>query len=45
MMSVVESGAASFYIEDRQLVAIVYRTDPVEYIYRWTQIPEDQGSI
>ncbi len=42
MMSVVESGAASFYIEDRQLVAIVYRTDPVGHIYPMDQIPEDQ---
>lgn len=42
MMSVVESGAASFYIEDRQLVTIIYRTDPVGHIYPMDQIPEDQ---
>ena len=38
----VESGDASFYIEDKQVVTIVYRTDPEWNIYPLGQVPPDQ---
>lgn len=41
-MGVIESGDCSFYIEDKQIVTIVYRKDPVWNIYPMEKIPEDQ---
>lgn len=42
MMAVIESGDATFFIEERQLAKIVYRTNPVWPIYPIDKIPEDQ---
>ena len=42
-MAVIESGDASFYLADRQLDKIVYRTNPVWPIYPIDAIPEDQS--
>jgi len=41
-MAVIESGDASFYIEDKQIVFIVYRINPEWPIYPIDQIPADQ---
>ena len=41
MMAVIESGDATFYIEDRQLDRIVYRTNPVWPIYPIDGVPAD----
>ena len=41
MMAVIESGDASFFIEERQLARIVYRVNPVWPIYPIDGIPED----
>lgn len=38
----VESGDASFYIEDKQVITIVYRTDPEWNIYPLGLVPPDQ---
>ncbi len=42
-MAVIESGDASFFIADRELEKIVYRTNPVWPIYPIDDIPEDQS--
>lgn len=42
-MAVIESGDASFFIEDKQLAQIVYRVNPVWPIYPIDAIPEDQS--
>ena len=42
-MAVIESGDATFYIADRQLEKIVYRTNPVWPIYPIDGLPEDQS--
>lgn len=42
-MAVIESGDASFFIADRELEKIVYRTNPVWPIYPIDAIPEDQS--
>lgn len=41
-MGVIESGDCSFYIEDQQVVTIVYRKDPDWHIYPMDKIPADQ---
>ena len=41
-MGVIESGDCSFYIEEKQIVTIVYRKDPVWNIYPLEKIPADQ---
>ncbi len=41
-VGVIESGDASFYIEKKQIVTIVYRKDPVWNIYPMDKIPVDQ---
>lgn len=41
-MGVIESGDCSFFIEDKQIVTIVYRKDPVWNIYPMEKIPADQ---
>ena len=41
MMAVIESGDASFFIEERQLASIVYRTNPVWPIYPIDGVPAD----
>ena len=41
-MAAIESGDASFFIEQKQVVRIVYRTNPVFPIYPIDQIPETQ---
>ncbi|MDO4758907.1 MAG: OstA-like protein [Rikenellaceae bacterium] len=41
MMAVIESGDATFYIVQRQIEKIVYRTNPVWPIYPIDGIPED----
>lgn len=41
MMAVIESGDATFFIEERQLAKIVYRTNPVWPIYPIDNIPAD----
>lgn len=41
-MGVIESGDCSFFIEDKQVVSIVYRKDPVWNIYPLEKIPADQ---
>lgn len=41
-MGVIESGDCSFYIEDKQIVTIVYRKDPTWNIYPMEKIPADQ---
>lgn len=42
-MAVIESGDASFFIEDKQLAQIVYRVNPVWPIYPIDDIPENQS--
>ena len=42
-MGVIESGDCSFYIEDKQVVTIVYRKDPDWNIYPMDKIPADQS--
>lgn len=42
-MAVIESGDASFFIEQRQLERIIYRVNPVWPIYPIDKIPEDQS--
>lgn len=42
MMNVIESGDISFYIEDKQVVQIIYRGNPVYNIYPMNKIPETQ---
>ncbi len=41
-VGVIESGDCSFYIEDKQVVTIVYRKDPDWNIYPMDKIPPDQ---
>ena len=41
MMAFIESGDATFFIEQRQIEKIVYRTNPVWPIYPIDGIPED----
>ena len=41
-MGVLESGDCSFYIEEKQIVTIVYRMDPTWNIYPIDKIPADQ---
>lgn len=41
MMAVIESGDATFFIEERQLAKIVYRTNPVWPIYPIDGVPAD----
>ncbi len=41
-VGVIESGDCSFYIEDKQVVTIVYRKDPDWHIYPMDKIPPDQ---
>lgn len=38
----IESGDCSFYIEDKQVVTIVYRQDPVWNLYPIDKLPADQ---
>ena len=40
-IAVIESGDASFYLEDRQMVRIVYRINPVCPIYPVDGVPSD----
>ena len=40
-VGVIESGDASFYIEQKQIVTITYRKDPVWNIYPMEKIPAD----
>ena len=42
MMGVIESGDCSFYIEDKQVVQITYRGDPVYNFYPMDKIPPTQ---
>jgi len=42
MMGVIESGDISFYIENKQVVQITYRGNPVYYFYPIDKIPEKQ---
>ena len=42
MLGVIESGEISFYIEDKQVVQITYRGDPVYNFYPMNKIPPDQ---
>ena len=42
MMGVGESGDCSFYIEDKQVVQITYRTEPVYNFYPMDDIPPTQ---
>lgn len=42
MMNVIESGDISFYIEDKQVVQITYRGNPVYNLYPMDKIPETQ---
>ena len=41
-VGVIESGDCSFYIEDKQVITIVYRKDPDWNIYPMDKIPADQ---
>ena len=41
-MGVIESGDCSFYIEDKQVVQITYRTEPVYNFYPMDDIPPTQ---
>ncbi len=41
-MGVIESGDCSYYIEDKQVINIVYRKEPTWNIYPLDKIPEDQ---
>ncbi|MFR8223746.1 MAG: hypothetical protein ACLU9X_03360 [Alistipes shahii] len=46
MMGVIESGDCSFYIEDKQVVQIVYRNGAVwRTSIRWTRFPPDAGAL
>lgn len=40
-IAIIESGDASFYLENRQMVRIVYRINPVCPIYPVDQVPSD----
>ena len=42
-MAVIESGDASFFIEEKQVVRIIYRTNPTFPIYPIDQVPETQS--
>ena len=42
MMGVIESGEISFFIEDKQVVQITYRTEPVYNFYPMDDIPPTQ---
>ena len=42
MMGVIESGERSFFIEDKQVVQITYRGDPVYNFYPMDKIPPTQ---
>ena len=42
MMGVIESGEISFFIEDKQVVQITYRGDPVYNFYPMEKIPPTQ---
>lgn len=42
MMGVIESGEISFFIEDKQVVQITYRGDPVYNFYPMNKIPPTQ---
>ena len=42
MMGVIESGEISFFIEDKQVVQITYRGDPVYKFYPMDKIPPTQ---
>lgn len=42
MMGVIESGDMSFYIENKQVVQITYRGNPVYHFYPIDKIPEKQ---
>ena len=42
MMGVIESGEISFFIEDKQVVQITYRGDPVYNFYPMDKIPPTQ---
>ena len=42
MMGVIESGDCSFYIEDKQVVQIVYRNDITDAFYPMDKIPPTQ---
>ena len=42
MMGVIESGDCSFYIEDKQVVQIVYRNEITDAFYPMDKIPADQ---
>ena len=42
-VALIESGDASFYIEDRQLSKIVYRISPVWPIYPLDKVPEGES--
>lgn len=41
-LGVIESGDCTFYIEDKQVVTIVYRSNPVWHLYSINDIPADQ---
>lgn len=41
-MGVIGSGDCTFYIEDKQVVSIVYRSNPDWHIYPMDKIPADQ---
>lgn len=42
MMGVIESGDITFFIEDKQVVQIIYRVNPVYNLYPMDQIPPTQ---
>ncbi len=42
MMGVIESGSISFFIEENQVVQIIYRNNPVYNFYPMDKIPETQ---
>lgn len=42
-MGVITSGDCTFYIEDKQVVSIVYRSNPDWHIYPMDKIPADQS--
>lgn len=44
MMGVIESGEISFFIEDKQVVQITYRGDPVYNFYPMNKIPPTQDT-
>ena len=41
-VGVIESGDASFFIEEKQIVTIIYRQDPTWNIYPIDKVPADQ---